>query len=43
MKGGITALMIAAEDPSFYKLCISMIATGADINMITDNGDSALS
>lgn len=43
MKGGITAFIIAAEDPNFFRICTLMMAAGADINMITENGDSALS
>ena len=31
MKDGITALILAAEDPSFFKVCNAMIAAGADI------------
>ena len=43
MKGGITALIIASEDPIYFKLCIKMLSAGANINMISNTGDSALS
>ena len=43
MKGGVTALIIAASDPNSFQLCQAMIEEGVDINKVSDHGDSALS
>ena len=43
MKGGVTALILAASDPNSFLLCQKMIELGADVNKVSDHGDSALS
>lgn len=43
MKGGATALIIAASDPDAFVLCQTMIELGVNVNKVSDHGDSALS
>lgn len=42
MTGGVTALMICAEDIKMFQACHSMIINGANINKVSDHGKSAL-
>ena len=41
--GGLTALIISARDKSLHAISIKLIQAGADINHVTNDGQSALS
>ena len=43
MRGGLTALIIGASDQDAYSICVYMIEMGANINKVSDLGQSALS
>ena len=38
MRGGLTALIVAAHDPNSFQACQVMIANGAKINKVGDDG-----
>lgn len=38
MKGGLTALIIAAENPDSFEACEALILAGAKIDKVSDHG-----
>ena len=38
MKGGLTALIIAASKPDSFEACEDLILAGADIDKVSDHG-----